>query len=311
MKNQIIKLLGLLLLIGCNNIEYKPKYKDFSNAWERENLMGKVKVLEQYKANVIDFKTGKTEKPIIEFKKEFTKTGNISYQEHFDNFGKIEQYIKNEFDNKGYRIKSVSENYIMNSKSIETAEFDTLINKQISANVIYNDSIDFNAFFKYDKNGNLTEQLSIQNGDTTANRFVYKYNDIGLILLKKQIQNSDFGINEYINEFKYDQNANLIELSTKSDFWKSKYSYKYDRENRIKHLKQCEEGQITEETKFDNYYNKICVKYFQNGTLNREMLFDYDFDRKGNWIEKKVSVRNSRDNKKVHAYTETRKIKYY
>jgi len=66
MKRHIIKILSFLFLIGCNSVDYKPKYKDFGNAWEKENLIGKVKSLKQYKANITDIETGETESPIIE-----------------------------------------------------------------------------------------------------------------------------------------------------------------------------------------------------------------------------------------------------
>lgn len=312
MERQIISILSFLFLIGCSNVDYKPKYKDFENSWERENLIGKIKTLEQYKANVIDFETGETEKPIIEFKKVFTEAGNISYQEHFDNFGNLEQYVKNEFDNKGYRIKSLSENFNMNSKSIETAKFDTVIKKQVSAHVIFNDTIDFTAFFKYEKNGNLAEQKSIQNRDTTSNQFVYKYNDKEEILLKKQIQNSEYGVNEYLNEFKYDQNGNLIELSNKSDFGESKSIYKYDGENRIKKLTEYSSGQIEKETVFDRFYNQTLVCFFVSNALHKEMRYKYKFDNTGNWIKRDVFMKEHfGDKKTLPIYTETREIKYY
>jgi len=69
MIKQIIKILGLLLLFSCNTIDYNPKYKDFENSWERENLIGKVKTFEKYKANVSDFKTGEADNPVIELQK--------------------------------------------------------------------------------------------------------------------------------------------------------------------------------------------------------------------------------------------------
>lgn len=312
MKKQIVKILVLLLFIGCNNIEYKPKYKDFANAWERENLIGKVKNLEQYKANVIDFKTGETENPIIQFKNEYTKTGNVSYEEFFDSFGKLQQYTKNEYSKNDYRIKTISENFEMSFKSIEIPQFDSLIGKQVSTSVKYNDSIEFDAYFKYDDFGNIKEQMSIQNGDTTSCFFDYKYNNNGEILWRKQIENNEYGVTEFFNEFIYDKNGNLSEVINKSEvFGQMKSKYKYDTQNRIKMISQYEGDKVIEETQFDNHYNKTCVKYFHNGTLNREMLFDYDFDQKGNWITRKVSIKQSRDNKKYHAYTETRKIEYY
>jgi len=312
MQRKIITILSFLLFLGCNNKDYKPKYKDFENSLEHENLIGKVKTLEQYKANVTNFETAETGKPIIEFKKEFTITGNISYQEYFNNLGNVEQSVKNEFDNKGYRIKSVSENFTQNSKSIGTAKFDTLIKKQVSAHVIFNDSIDFVAYFKYDKNGNLVEHKSIQNGDTTSNNFKYKYNDKEEILLKKQIQNSEYGTNEYINEFKYDFKGNLIEISNKSDFGESKLTYEYEGENRIIKTTEYSEGQIAKETVFDKFYNQVLIRFYESNTLHKEIIYEYKFDKIGNWIQREASMRECfGDNKTLPIYAETRKIEYY
>lgn len=313
MKRQIINILGFIVLIGCNSNDYRPKYKDFANAWEQENLIGKVKKLEQYKANVTDFETGKTDMPVIEFKKEFTETGNISTQEHFDNFGTLEQSVKNTYDKDGFRIKSISENSVMPMKSIEKAVFDTITKKQISAHVIYNDTLILDTFFKYDKRGNLIEQTNIQNGDTTSGDFEYKFDNAGRILFKKQIDNSEHGKNETTNEFKYDANGNLIELISKSDlFGEMKSIYEYDRKNRIKMITEYKSGQIEKETSFDTFYNKTFVRLYLSNTLNKEMKYEYEFDKSGNWIKRAVFMKEYfGDKKTVPIFTETRKIEYY
>lgn len=310
MKRQIIKILGLLVLIGCNSIDYKPKYKDFTNSWERENLIGKVKRLEQYKANVTDLETGKTDNPVIEFKKEFTETGNISNQEHFDNFGKLEQYVKNTYDKNGFRAESISENSVMPMKSIEKAVFDTTTKKQISAHVIYNDTLIFDAFFKYDKHGNLTEQTNIQSGDTTKVVFEYEYANDGQILFKKQIDNEK---NEYTNEFKYDEKGNLIELINKSEFFgEMKSIYEYDSKNRIKKITEHKSGQIEKETSFDKSYNKTLVRFYVSNGLHKEMKYEYEFDKTGNWIKREVFMKEYfGDKKTIPIFTETRMIEYF
>jgi hypothetical protein len=310
MKRQIIIILGFLVLVGCNSNDYKPKYKDFANAWERENLIGKVKILEQYKANVTDLETGKTEKPIIEFKKEFAENGNISSQLHYDNFGKLEQSVKNTYDKNGFRIESISENYVMPMKSIEKAVFDTIAKKQISAHVIYNDTLIFDAFFKYDNHGNLIEQTNIQNGDTTKGVFEYKYANDGKILLKKQIDNER---NEYTNEFEYDSKGNLIELISRSDFFgEMKSVYEYDSKNRIKTITEFKSGQIEKETSFDKFYNMTLVRFYVSNALHKEMKYDYEFDKTGNWIKREVFMKeNFGDKKTLPIYTETREITYY
>lgn len=313
MKRQIIQILFIALLLGCNNIDYKPKYKDFANAWERENLIGKVKKLEQYKANVTEFETEKTAKRIIEFSKEFSETGNILYQENFDNFGKLEQYTKNQYDKSGFLTESVSENFVMPTKSIEKANFDTLTGKQLSAQVISNDTLKFEAFFKYDKYSNLIEQTNIQNGDTTSGRFEYKYDNAGRILFKKQIDNGEQSRNETTNEFKYDTEGNLLELISKSElFGEMKSTYEYNSKNRIKKITEYESGKIVKETLFDKFYNKTLVRFYKSNELNKEMKYEYEFDKKGNWIQRDTFMKEYfGDKNTVMIYKETRKIEYY
>ncbi len=313
MKRQIIKILIIALLFGCNNIDYKPKYKDFVNAWERENLIGKVKKLEQYKANVTDSETEKTDNLIVEFSKEFTETGNLLYQENFDNFGKLEQCIKNQYDKNGYQTESVSENFVMPTKSIEKANFDTLTGRQLSTQVISNDSIKFEAFFKFDKYKNLIEQTNIRHGDTTSGRFEYMYDREGRVILKKQIDNSKHGINETTNEFKYDSEGNLFELISKSEvFGEMKSTYEYNGKNRIKKITVYKSGQMDKETSFDNFYNKTLVRFYKSNALNKEIKYEYEFDKNGNWIQRDTFMKEHfGDKKTVLIYKETRKIEYY
>ncbi|WP_321318074.1 hypothetical protein [Labilibaculum sp.] len=312
MKKQIIKTLLLLLIVSCNTIDYKPKYKDFENAWERENLIGNVKKITQYKANVTDLETGKTEKPVIEFKKEFTETGNISYQEHFNNFGKLQQCTKNTFDRNGFRIESISENFVMLMKTEEKVVFDTIMKKQVSTHAIFNDSIKFDAFFKYDKNGNLIKAISIENADTTINRLEYKYDNFKNIIFKKQIQKVDSVTYEYFDEFKYNQEGNIVESSFKSDYADTKSTYEYDKENRLLKISEFQSGQIQKETTFDKFYNKTLVRFFVNEVPNREMKYEYKFDNKGNWIKSEVFVKENLElNKIIPIFIETRKIEYY
>lgn len=313
MKRQIIKILSILFLIGCNNIEYKPKYKDFENDWERENLIGKVKKLEQYKANVTDFETGKTECPIIEFKMAFTEYGKISCQENFDDFGNLEQYIKNTYDKNGLRIKSVSENLTIPTKSIEKIVFDTITKQPISAHSIIDDTLKIDAYFKYDENGNLVESISIENSDTTINNLEYKYDGNNNIILKKQIQKVESDVYEYFTEYEYNQDGNIIELSYRSDFsGEMKERYEYDKNNRLRKKVEYQSGKMQKETSFDKFYNKTSVKFYLDNTLNKEIKYEYKYDRKGNWIQRDAFMNEYLGDKKTNMiFTETREIEYY
>ncbi len=305
-------LLGLVLIIfGCGKVDYKPKYRDFTNDRERENLIGKVKKLEQYKANVIDLKTGETDKPIIEFKKEFTEIGNILKQEHFDSFGMLEQYVENIYDENGYRIESVLKNYLMPMTSIEKVVFDTIIKQPIFIHSVFNDTLMSDAFFRYDKHGNVVELINVKNGDTTLINVEYVYDNNGRILLKKT--QSDDGEDAYINEFKYDSNGNLISMINTSDFYlEIKSMYEYDKTNRITKMTEYEGNQMTREILYDKFYNKTLVRFYANNILDKELKYSYKFDRYENWIQQKVFLKQCPKNKTfVPIFTETRKIEYY
>jgi hypothetical protein len=308
-----ITLLGSLLILSCSNTEYSPKYSDFDNDWERENLIGKVKTIEQYKANVTDSRIKDDEMPIIQIKKEFTETGKISYEEYFDSFGRLEYYNRNEFDSKDYKVNSTSENFVTSSKSVQTNTFDTLISKIISVNINFNDSSYLSGFFKYDKKDNLIAQLSIENGDTTSNIFEYNYAVNGKILSKKQIQRTENGIYEYLNEFKYDLGSNLIELKNISEFSETSITYEYDNKSRIKKIAESNYGKIEKETFFDKFYNQTLVIFYKNGSIIKEMKFDYELDKTGNWIKRKVFVKEytRQEIKWIPIYSEIRKIEYY
>jgi hypothetical protein len=311
--NKIIKLLGFLFILSCSNTEYSPKYSNFDNDWERENLIGKVKTIEQFKANVTDSKKKETEKPVIQVKKNFTETGMLSYIEHFDSFGNLEYYIRNEFDSKGYRLKSISENYILNSKSVEENIFDPTIGKLISTNINYSDSTYLKGFFKYDKKGNLIEQLSIENKDTTKNKFEYIFDTSGNIVSRKQIQKTEDSKYEYRNGYKFNQDNNLIELKSSSEFSETELAYEYDNRNRIKKIAEFNNGELQKESFFDKLNNQTLVKFYNNGSLSKEMKFEYDLDKTGNWIKRLVFINEHSSQRKswLPIYNETRKFEYY
>ena len=66
-------------------------------------------------------------------------------------------------------------------------------------------------------------------------------------------------------------------------------------------------------TEFDILYNPINSKEFEDSKLNRELKFDYEFDKNGNWIKKNVSMKEHFNNSKefVPIYVDTRKISYW
>jgi hypothetical protein len=233
MKKHLLILFGIVFLMACSNTHQKTKYNLKQTDWKNDKLIGKVKTLIQYKANVSNLKNGKTEKPRIEFKKEYTKFGMISFQEYYNNFKELKQKTKNEYDKTGLRIKSITTSHQPLSKTVQTNQYDTA-GRPISVNIIYNETVHYSADLTYNGHGDLIKQSSDQNGEKTLNEFKYKYNKKGKVIWKEQIQNYKSGETEYLMTFKYDTAGNLIETTNKSDvFGKMKWINKYNSKDKL------------------------------------------------------------------------------
>lgn len=297
----IILLISFLNFSCSENFDVSPKYTDFNNDLEQNNLFDKVRSVELKKTNI--FKD-EIKDYILVSKEEYSENGNITHQEFYDNFGKINQWIKNEYE-KGNKVKTVSENFNFSSKSIEYYEYDEK-NRCVFAKGNFNDTIIFSAKFEYDTLNNPIKQIAIQNNDTSINRIEYKYNKQGNILFKKEGYNS--------NEFKYNKDGKLTEIISKSEYvGEMKSTCQYDSENRIKTISQYQNGITEKETEFDKYYNQIFVKYYTNGKINKILKSEYDFDKKGNWIARKGLLNENpmKNDKFTTIFIEKRKIEYY
>lgn len=56
MKKITILILSLIFLISCSNqTDRTPKYGNFENAWEKDNLFKEIEELTEYKASFFDF----------------------------------------------------------------------------------------------------------------------------------------------------------------------------------------------------------------------------------------------------------------
>ena len=87
----IIILISILNFSCSENFEVSPKYTDFENDLEQNNLFDKVKSVELRKANVFN---EKIEDYILVSKENYSENGDIIYQEFYDNFGKLKQWTK-------------------------------------------------------------------------------------------------------------------------------------------------------------------------------------------------------------------------
>jgi len=312
LKNLIVITSLIFALTACNKKVHESEQITTENDWTNDNLYGQVEKIEQFRANVIDFDTGEIEEPIISQKKKYTKFGKISYQEEFDVFGVPTHSFSHKYDENGIRTNSITEDYQVPSKSVETVEFDANSNLTKVA-IVFNDTAHLIAEINYDTYNNPVELTQIENGDTSYAKIVYEYSTNGKILKKKQIWISEDSKPEDVTEYKYDQRQRLIERSFKSAFVQElKKVFEYNNDW-LKHTSEYNSGEIEKVISFDKDKNPINERYYSNAKLNKELKYEYSYDKIGNWIKKKVYIQEHfANNKKVRPiYVETRKIKYY
>jgi len=323
MKKHTILFVLSVLLMGCNHTDNKPKYFDFENAWESENLIGNVKTLEQYKAQVNNPETGEKDLPLIVFKKEFTENGNILIEEYYGDTGQISSVLKIEYDKNGKKIKSTSKSFLFPINSTVISEYNAAGNIS-TASIYQNDTLYEKGSFEYNSEGRLIAETSIRKADTATGTYAYKFDENGKIRWKKQTEIINNSRHENFIGFTYDKHGNLVEILNKAFYgnspsdkavpeYENKTMYEYDLKNRIRKTLRYESGEIKEEKEFDKYYNQVLVKYYTGGTLNREMKYEYEFDAQGNWIERKTFLKQhtSQDKNWIPVFVETRKIVYY
>lgn len=319
-----------ILMVGCNNDETVKNTENITtnsskNDWKKDNLVGDVEEIKLYKSSSSDSKL-----TINSFKK-YNQKGFIVYNEYFDNFGKSIQYTKNEFNDENNSVKTITENYLMSSKTISEALFNEN-NKLISSKAVFDDSIRFSSKHIYNSNGFPISYIAIQNLDTSTVTYQYKYNVAKIIWEKKQQKNKDYSV-EYIMEYKYNKDGFITEQTTNTnqkqsgglsdilsssadtfDFtYKTTLLTKYNNDNQIIKTSYFEQNQIIKENFFDDYHNTIRTLNYNNGTLHSELKFMYEYDSKGNWMNKKSSIKEHYASSKEFTIlsTEKREIKYY
>ncbi|TKG90462.1 hypothetical protein EYV94_23955 [Puteibacter caeruleilacunae] len=314
MKKQLLLYVGLCLLMACTKVDYQTKYRDFNNAWERENLHGQVKSLVLYKADFSDNKGLELNDRVVCARKEFTNFGELTLRENYDRYGSLNQSEKFIYDEANHMVKYSNENFTAASVMVEHCKYDELGNK-IASNVTYNDYKRMTASFEYDDRGNIINQTQVDIGDTATYKFEYKYNDKGDMCWKKRSNVKSDGL-KAVNEveFAYDEKGNLISVINKSDiFGEMKSLNEYDKQDLLRKTTQYKDGEISKETTFDEYFNPELVKFYKEGKLIKEMKYEYDFDRQGNWTSRKIAVKELRESDAVFTpvVKESRDIKYF
>ncbi len=306
------------MAFGCDKkrdypTDLKPKYSDFENDREQRNLFGKVKEVEWYKTVYQNDK--KDGKRILNLKEEFTEFGSIKENSNYDNSGELIQNDVYEYDENDFLQKIISTNKRTQNSYVMAVYHDT-INKTSKRKVVVNDSVNHEVIVFYNDKDYVIKQIAIEQNDTTIVEHKYKFNEADKLVLERQ---NDIESNKPIvtNKYSYDENGNLIHSSYKTEWIELITEKKWENEriskqteytisaDSIKHLDQV--------TEFDGLYNQINSKIYENSELNRELKYEYEFDKNGNWIKREVSMKEhyakSKEFKPI--YLETRKITYW
>lgn len=318
MKKPFLLLILLNIISGCQfksdtQIDLTPVYTNFDNTWEERNLFGEIKTLEERK--VIYQKVKETEKTITTLREEYTHFGQLKAVTYFDDRGEQTQHNQYFYNDQEYRNKIISINNIEpQQKIIQLISFDSINNSSTSF-ITINDSIEIKHISIFNEKDHIRKQVRIENQDTIITPYTYEYNSKGKLISEKKTEEDSKEI--YINDYKYDEQGNLIELSNKSKWFH--YKTKTDWED-YRITKQTYYT-ITNDTKehidkiieYNRSYLPINIKYYNGPELNRELKFIYEFDKKGNWIKRLVSLKEHTANSDsfIPIYTETRDITYW
>lgn len=311
-------ILLVFLALGCDrkrnsSTDLKPTYSNFDNDREQRKLFGKVKQVEWYKTVYQNDK--KDGKRILNLKEEFTEFGSIKENSNYDNSGELIQNDVYEYDKNDFLQKIVSTNKRTQNSYVMAVYHDT-INKTSKRKVVVNDSVNHEIIVFYNDKDFVIKQIAIEQNDTTIVEHKYEFNEADKLVLERQ---NDIESNKPIvtNKYSYDENGNLIHSSYKTE-WIELITEKTWENQRIS--KQTEytvspdlKKNLDQITEFDELYNQINSKIYENSELNRELKYEYEFDENGNWIKREVSMKEhfakSKEFKPI--YLETRKITYW
>ena len=312
-----LHLLGivLLFLMACSESATPTrKYQDFEDDWQRDNLLGKVKEVAQYKTP-LDSKGIPTASPQLI---------NVTLYEEFGKVGQMEIYTKphqtaliiaNEYDNRHQLVKSLSQN---NNAPIpiRTAtynEFDST-GHLVSATITINDTLKMTVSTSYDLQKNPITQCIVKNRDTTNRLISYQYLPDGKMKLKKEMISSTNSKQEILTEFQYDSAGRLTEkqiTGLTTDIVKTVNSY--DGKNRLTKSINFKNDQLVTITNYDKRFNPVTIQNYDHGQLFSEITYDYQFDKRNNWTKRTmhISEQLSRDKKTSTPEMMTRSITYY
>lgn len=321
MRTIITYFLLIIISISCaesadnqSEVEEVPGHEIYPSGWETENLKGKIKSLKQYKASVINIKTGITDEPILEFIKTYNRYGNTVKEEHFGPFGELEQSFEGVYSNDGTYSRTIWTTIGIDYKAIILEKFDTTTGRVVSSEYIINDSIQDGISYSYDKNGNFKEIKPLSGEFSQHIIYEYEYDENERVLSEIEFTINDGQVDTLCAySYQYDTLGNKTEQFNKStvDFVKdTRTVFEYDEKKRLTKLTRYEKDLITEIIEYDSLGNLKTQTEYQEGVFANQMQYLYDYDKQGNWIKQRVFLAE-KDYEDRELFVKTRKIEYF
>jgi len=321
------KILLFIFIVSIQNVFCEKKLLidkgvEYMCSLETENLSGKVQKMIHFKQEVINQEI----KPKIKYKsKIFNTTGLLLYDEKLEDNGKLHIFdtvIYNSLNQVGELITFFQyDDHLKWSNDHYKFNYDEK-NNQITAKLLHRY---VNGNFKefsieqiittYDSLQNEIKELRIPNNDTsqtTINK--YLYNDFGEYISVTHFTKSKLGESEASEKELYDENRNMIKQEIYYD-GKLNYTseFKYDKNNLKEQLTETSADSIVRVTKFNDKALPIEKQTYKKGSCQKDEFYQYQFDNKNNWIEKKVLSQDIAKGEKEAKLTsiETRVITYF
>jgi hypothetical protein len=270
-------------------------------------LTGQIKSIKTTTTSNIDGKSY-----ISEFKK-FDKNENLTQLKDYDSEGKLESTIDYIYNNKKLVLKT---DFNLDFKEKETTKinYDTIL-KTKTTKVYRNSDLAYSLIETFDNNKNIIKIVQDIKGDIHTVKYKYLFNENNAITKIISLTN---GIEETFKTFKYNKNDKEVEVLKYGPHLVYKTSTEYKNGRIFRILKTTITKGLTENIKsdvtYDEFFNPIYQKVYNEKKIIREHKMTYTFDKKGNWIIKKVKTKDLIfDMSKTFKpeYTESRKIKHW
>lgn len=311
---KVLFFIAIIIGISCT-VNYTQNNSGSETDLEILNLYGKVKEIKRYSANYLYSEKSTIGKSTIEEKKEFTRKGFIKQTIQYDLLEKPRQINSFEYDTANFITKTTYNELTTNQKTIFSFKKDTVLNTSVGQYSV-NDTVKSIFIQKYDGFDNVIKETKIKEGDTIITQYEYQYNKNNKVVKITELKEGY--VPKVIGKYKYNSNEKLIEAITRDGSLEFKVITNYNGEKLVDQSTYITALNLPEDsidgfTTYDQYYNPIQHKSYEDSKLHTTYTYTYSYDNTGNWIKRITSEKKhfAGSNEFVPTQVLTREISYW